>query len=97
MTNPSPKGPLERLAKIDVTRLNRVAADVWPYSSYDDTGFPGDDLLILLTAISEAEKALGVFLGEDDHFQVAVGGNPNAVEAMIASARTTLSKLRGEK
>jgi hypothetical protein len=38
------------------------------------------------------EEALSWFL-EDERFQVAVGGNPNAVENMLSAAR---SALRGE-
>jgi hypothetical protein len=34
--------------------------------------------------------ALRIFLGHDDRFQVAVGGNPNAVEKMLNEARALL-------
>lgn len=39
-------------------------------------------------------RALSIFLGEDDRFQVAVGGNPSAVEAMLAEARAALASSR---
>jgi hypothetical protein len=41
-----------------------------------------------------AIEALAAFLGEDERFQVGVGGNPNAVEAMIQRARAALALLR---
>ena len=48
----------------------------------------------------EAEKAgllavLRIFLGHDERFQVAVGGNPIAVDRMLGAARSLLSKLEG--
>lgn len=48
----------------------------------------------LRTRIAELERILGVFLGRDDRFQIMVGGNPAAVEEMMAEACATLS---GEK
>jgi len=33
-----------------------------------------------------------IFLGEDDRFQIAVGGNPIAVDKMLAEARETVTK-----
>lgn len=46
----------------------------------------------------EAEKAellagLRIFLGHDERFHVAVGGNPIAVDRMLGAARSLLSKL----
>ena len=40
-------------------------------------------------------EALADFL-ENPLFQVTVGGNPNAVEAMLANARQVLAAARGE-
>lgn len=40
-------------------------------------------------------KALDTFLGGDDRFRVAVGGNPIAVDQMIADARAILLSARG--
>ena len=43
-----------------------------------------------LTAERDAlREVVSIFLGEDDRFQVAVGGNPNAVDKMIERARAT--------
>jgi hypothetical protein len=39
-------------------------------------------------------KALSIFLGEDGRFQVAIGGNPIAVDAMLAEARAVLASTR---
>ncbi len=49
----------------------------------------------LIAAAPELYEALKAFL-EDERFQVGVGGNPIAVERMIANARTVLAKARGE-
>jgi hypothetical protein len=38
--------------------------------------------------------ALRYFL-EDERFQVAVGGNPNAIDRMLASVRAALAKAEG--
>lgn len=40
---------------------------------------------------------LKVLLGEDERFQIAVGGNPIVVDRMIAEARKTLSALASEE
>ena len=39
-------------------------------------------------------KALSIFLGEDGRFQVAIGGNPIAIDAMLAEARAALASAR---
>lgn len=44
---------------------------------------------------TELVIALGWFLS-DERFQVAVGGNPNAVERMLASARTIYARAKEE-
>ena len=44
----------------------------------------------LKTRIAELERMLGYFMF-DQRFVVSVGGNPNLVEIMLASARATLS------
>lgn len=36
---------------------------------------------------------VAIFLGHDERFQVAVGGNPNAVETMLDDARNTLAQV----
>src|SRR5271165_5312894 len=59
---------------------------------------PDDALAMLTTALrvtgaDELAAALGWFL-EDPRFQVAVGGNPNAVDQMLADARAALAKYK---
>lgn len=39
---------------------------------------------------------LRILLGEDDRFQIAVGGNPNVVDRMLADGRKTLNDLVGQ-
>lgn len=48
----------------------------------------------LIAAAPDLYASLREFM-EDDRFQVGVGGNPIAVEAMIARARAALSKASG--
>jgi hypothetical protein len=43
----------------------------------------------------ELAKFLAIFLGADERFQVAVGGNPIAVDKMLADARAALAKHGG--
>lgn len=54
-----------------------------------------EDLKSLLASHDALVKALDTFLGGDDRFRVAVGGNPIAVDQMIADARATLLSARG--
>lgn len=49
----------------------------------------------LVAAAPELLSIVGIFLGHDDRFQVAVGGNPNAVDAMLAKARGVYAKATG--
>ena len=49
---------------------------------------------LIVTAVNNHAalvKYLSIFLGHDDRFQVAVGGNPNAIEEMLNGARAALS------
>lgn len=39
---------------------------------------------------------LKVFLGHDQRFQIAIGGNPLAIEKMLSSARRSLTDAGGE-
>lgn len=39
-------------------------------------------------------EMLAIFLGEDERFQVAVGGNPIAVDRMLDKARDILRRAR---
>lgn len=50
----------------------------------------------LIASAPDLYEALAIFLGEDDRFQVTVGGNPIAVEAMLVKAHAALAKARGE-
>ncbi len=45
---------------------------------------------------NELAEFVAIFLNEDDRFQVWVGGNPFAVDKMIAAARAALAKARGD-
>ncbi len=49
----------------------------------------------LIAAAPDLYEALSNFL-ENEKFQVGVGGNPNAVEKMLAQARAAIAKARGE-
>ena len=46
-----------------------------------------------VTGADDLAAALGWFL-EDPRFQVAVGGNPNVVDRMLADARAALAKYK---
>lgn len=46
--------------------------------------------------IDALEKIAAIFLGEDARFQVAIGGNPYAIEAMLAESRDSLSRARAK-
>jgi hypothetical protein len=46
----------------------------------------------LITAAPELLEIVAIFLGHDDRFQIAVGGNPSAVDAMLESARAVYAK-----
>lgn len=43
---------------------------------------------------SDVVRFLAIFLGEDPRFDVAVGGNPIAVDKMLAEAREALDRAR---
>ena len=45
-----------------------------------------------VNAHDDLVAALSIFLGHDDRFKIAVGGNPNAVEKMMEAARAALAK-----
>jgi hypothetical protein len=49
----------------------------------------------LISAAPDLLDALSDFM-VNPAFQVAVGGNPNAVEAMMERARTAIAKARGD-
>lgn len=58
----------------------------------------GDDIYRndVADVIDALEKVAAIFLGEDARFQVAIGGNPHAIEAMLAESRAALSRARGD-
>src|SRR5579883_1134976 len=55
-----------------------------------------DQLNLSKSRIAALEEALRFFLA-DDRFQVAVGGNPIAVDEMLAKARAALSPAEERK
>jgi hypothetical protein len=46
----------------------------------------------LIASAPDLAEVVKVFLGHDDRFQIAVGGNPIAVEQMLANARACLAR-----
>jgi hypothetical protein len=48
----------------------------------------------LISSAPELLEALKLLL-EDSRFQVSVGGNPSAVEAMLANCRSAIAKAEG--
>ena len=51
----------------------------------------------LTELLRAAQDVVEIFLGEDDQFQVAVGGNPIAVDKMLMGARSLLATLNEPK
>ncbi len=49
----------------------------------------------LIAAAPDMLALVTVLLGHDDRFQVALGGNPLAVDKLLASARITYAKAIG--
>lgn len=79
-----------------VGKPNEHRAMVQVVTSFDGDPYrQGDANARLIAAAPELAEALSDFL-ENPLFQVGVGGNPNAVDAMLSSARLALSKARGE-
>ena len=54
------------------------------------------DNLKLREVNADLVKYLSIFLGHDDRFQISVGGNPNAVDAMLDEAHAALAKAQGQ-
>ena len=50
---------------------------------------------LLIAAATELYAVVADFM-ENPNFRVAVGGNPNAVDELMARARNALAKARGE-
>lgn len=62
---------------------------------------PDDEILGAANAglVATAPDMLAIceiFLGGDERFQVAVGGNPMVVDKMLANARIVVAKARGQ-
>lgn len=49
----------------------------------------------LIAAAPDLLSICEIFLGGDERFQVAVGGNPTAVDKMLAAARATVAAAKG--
>lgn len=49
----------------------------------------------LIAAAPDLLVLAEIFLGGDERYQVAVGGNPIAVDKMLADARATIAKAKG--
>jgi hypothetical protein len=50
----------------------------------------------LIAAAPDLARIVEIFLNGDERFQVAVGGNPIALERLFADAHAALAKARGE-
>lgn len=53
----------------------------------------GDRIEAFRSALSGARKAVGILLNEDSRYVVNVGGNPLAVDAMVAQVSATMRLL----
>jgi hypothetical protein len=72
---------IQRIADAQGERHNFTPKPLWKDAA--------DEILSLRSRLEKMETALRYFLC-DDRFQVAVGGNPIAVDAMLAEARAAL-------
>ena len=76
----------------------QVLAEVYHDLGDPDPGLTDEDAAAnahLIAAAPDLYEALVDFV-ENPAFQIAVGGNPNAVDAMLDRARAALAKARGE-
>ena len=78
-----------RQVPMDMRDYNRRAADAIRRLLAEHVGLT-TSLASAQRELGEAREFLAIFLGQDDRFQVSVGGNPNVVDAMLARARRTL-------
>jgi hypothetical protein len=51
---------------------------------------------LMFTQARELLAIVGIFIGHDERFCVAVGGNPTAVDAMLERARKAYAEAGGE-
>lgn len=77
------------LAELRHTLLPRHHRDV-----QDAAGWAADKIERLCEVNASLLAIAQTFLGEDDRFQVAVGGNPIAVDKMLEDARAVVSLVR---
>ena len=71
---------------------HQLVCSVYPTAgSYDDATRHAR----LIAAAPELYEVVVDFM-ENPNFRVAVGGNPNAVDELMARARSALAKVRGE-
>ena len=98
MSEPLNDPRLEAAAEIDAsgwtdcTDSDLEASRNWALV-HDDEALRVLNAALRVTGADELAAALGWFL-EDPRFQVAVGGNPNAVDRMLADARAALAKYK---
>jgi hypothetical protein len=50
---------------------------------------------ISIGELNDLISVVKIFLGHDDRFQIAVGGNPLAAEQMLAAAKRALVRAEG--
>ena len=59
------------------------------------TCFQDEAHAALIASAPDLLKIVAIFLGHDDRFQPMVGGNPNAVYAMLEEARAIYARATG--
>jgi hypothetical protein len=64
--------------------------DSWPRA--DAVAADPSISLLAPQAAPELLEFVGILLAEDDRFQIAIGGNPNAVDEMLGRARAAYAK-----
>ena len=70
------------------------ACEVWDGDTAVATHVCGVDRARLIAAAPAMLEALKCFL-DDERFQISVGGNPNAIEAMLAKANAAYRSALG--
>jgi len=99
MSEPLNDPRLEAAAEIvaawysDAALPPQVFIDLFHAKTNDDTPKRTLTTALRVTGADDLAAALGWFL-EDPRFQVAVGGNPNVVDRMLADARAALAKYK---
>src|SRR5208283_4527218 len=99
MSEPLNDPRLEAAAEIvaawysDAALPPQVFIDLFHAKTHDDAPKRTLTTALRVTGADDLAAALGWFL-EDPRFQVAVGGNPNVVDRMLADARAALAKYK---